>query len=244
MLKPAYTRLVSKIVRFRVAMVMSLCLLMVALAIAVIPITRGQRIGPDEANARLAPPRISSILAPGVLPLPGILKPVITTSIGSAISQAVRGLPLTKPLQGPPWIGDAPLPLHPPHGLPSLPVQDPVQQTSAASLAMPGANQTFDGMSQGDACGNCIPPDPNGAVGPNHYVEMVNSSFAVYSKTGTRLAGPTNINALWSGLPGPCRTYNDGDPIVVYDHLADRWLLSQFAVNRGNGPYDECVAVS
>src|SRR5437016_5566710 len=167
MLKPAYTRLVSKIVRFRVAMAMSLCLLMVALAIAVIPITRRQRIGPDEANARPAPPRISSILAPGVLPLPGTLKPVITTSVGSAI-------------------------------------------------------------------------------GPNHYVEMVNSSFAVYSKTGTKLSGPTDINSLFQGLPAtaPCRLYNDGDPVVVYDHLADRWVLSQFAVNGGSGPYDECIAVS
>src|SRR6266568_1930259 len=246
MLKPAYTRLVSKIVRFRVAVVMSLCLLMVALAIAVIPITRGQKIGADEASGRPVPPRISSILAPGVLSLPGTLKPVVTTSVGSGVSQVVRGLPLTKPLQGPPWTGDAPLPLHPPHGLPSLPVQDPVQQTSAASLAMPAANQTFDGMSQGDACGNCIPPDPNGAVGPNHYVEMVNSSFAVYSKTGTKLSGPTDINSLFQGLPAtaPCRLYNDGDPVVVYDHLADRWVLSQFAVNGGNGPYDECIAVS
>ena len=118
MLKPAYTHLVSKIVRFRVAVVMSLCLLMVALAIAVIPITRGQKIGADEASGRPVPPRISSILAPRVLSLPGTLKPVVTTSVGSGVSQVVRGLPLTKPLQGPPWTGDAPLPLHPPHGLP------------------------------------------------------------------------------------------------------------------------------
>src|SRR5437870_640370 len=83
-----------------------------------------------------------------------------------------------------------------------------------------------------------------GAAGPNHYAEMVNSSFAIYSKTGTKLAGPTHINALWSNLPGPCKDDNDGDPIVVYDHLADRWVLSQFAVNGGSGPYDECIAVS
>ena len=109
---------------------------------------------------------------------------------------------------------------------------------------MPTPTQTFEGMNQADGCGNCIPPDPNGAVGPNHYTEMVNSSFAIYSKTGTKLAGPTHINLLWSALPGPCKDFNDGDPVVLYDHLADRWVLTQFAVNGGNGPFHECVAVS
>src|SRR5207302_10042298 len=124
--------------------------LMVALAIAVIPITRGQKIGADEASGRPVPPRISSILAPGVLSLPGTLKPVVTTSVGSGVSQVGRGLPLTKPLQGPPWTSDAPLPLHPPHGLPGSPVQEPVQQTRAAALGTPAAHSTVAGMSHGD----------------------------------------------------------------------------------------------
>src|SRR5207253_5774876 len=96
----------------------------------------------------------------------------------------------------------------------------------------------------------CLPPDTNGAVGPTQYVQMVNSVFSVYDKAGTRLSGPTQINALFSALPADsrCRATNDGDPVVVYDQLADRWLLSQFAVRDDsggtNGPYEQCIAVS
>ncbi|HQX75990.1 MAG TPA: hypothetical protein PL074_06735, partial [Thermoflexales bacterium] len=79
----------------------------------------------------------------------------------------------------------------------------------------------FQGINQAGGCGNCAPPDTNGDVGPNHYVQSVNSSFAVYSKTGTKLYGPANINTLWSGFGGACQTRNDGDPIVLYDSMAD-----------------------
>src|SRR5258706_5370277 len=94
-------------------------------------------------------------------------KPVVITATASGTSSAVRALPLTKPELGK-CEGDSPLPIHPPHALPSLPVQDPVQQTSAPSAAVAMTNQTFDGMNQSEACGGCIPPDPVGAVGPNH----------------------------------------------------------------------------
>lgn len=124
-----------------------------------------------------------------------------------------------------------------------LPVVDPVQQKSQGALAIAAPLGTFEGINQAGGCGNCIPPDPTGDVGPNHYVEAVNSSFAVYSKTGTVLAGPTDINALFSTLPGnpPCKQLNDGDPIVLHDQLSDRWLISQFTA----GPdYHECIAIS
>jgi hypothetical protein len=88
-----------------------------------------------------------------------------------------------------------------------------------------------------------IPPDPVGDVGPNHYVQMVNVSFAVFDKNGNRLVGPTVINQLWQGQGIPCETSIDGDPIVLYDQLADRWLLSQFAVRQGP-PFYECIAIS
>src|SRR5207249_1158861 len=85
----------------------------------------------------------------------------------------------------------------------------------------------------------------NGAVGPNHYVQIVNLSFAIWDKAGTRLFGPAAANTLWQGFGGPCETSNDGDPIVRYDHLADRWLLSQFALpNFPQGPFYQCIAVS
>src|SRR4029077_19100950 len=140
--------------------------------------------------------------------------------------------------------GHAPLPIHPPHAPPTLPVIDPVQQKDMPATAMANPIQTFEGMNQADGCGGCIPPDPDGAVGPKHYVEMVNAAYSVYDKSGTRLVGPVHINLLWQNLPGRCQVDNDGDPIVVYDHLADRWVLSQFAVNAGNGPFAQCIAVS
>lgn len=96
----------------------------------------------------------------------------------------------------------------------------------------------FDGIS---ATG-FVPPDTVGAVGPRHYIQMVNSAFAIYDKQGNLLAGPSAINSLWSGFGGPCQTQNHGDPIVRYDHLADRWLISQFAVP-GNDLH-ECIAIS
>jgi hypothetical protein len=90
-----------------------------------------------------------------------------------------------------------------------------------------------------------LPPDPTGDIGPNHYVQAVNLSFAIYSRTGTLLYGPANVNTLFAGMGGVCETSNDGDPIVQYDHLADRWLVSQFALpNYPRGPFYECIAIS
>ena len=91
------------------------------------------------------------------------------------------------------------------------------------------------------------PPDPVGDVGPNHYVEMINLGFAVYSKTGTLLLGPIDTGTLWSGFAVPDCTEPSGDPIVLYDQLMDRWLLSQFTTSGltdPNKPFWNCVAIS
>jgi hypothetical protein len=95
------------------------------------------------------------------------------------------------------------------------------------------------------------PPDTTGDLGLTHYVQWVNLRYAVYSVTrsgGTITAFtlvpgfPKNGNAIWQGFGGPCEQYNDGDPIVQYDQLAGRWILTQFAVSAA--PYTQCVAVS
>ncbi|NTU62156.1 MAG: carboxypeptidase regulatory-like domain-containing protein [Chloroflexi bacterium] len=91
------------------------------------------------------------------------------------------------------------------------------------------------------------PPDTVGDVGPNHYIQMVNVKMAVYDKSGTPLFGPVDINSLWDGFGGPCETTNDGDPIVLFDQLANRWFMSQFALpNIGTdaGPFYQCIAIS
>jgi hypothetical protein len=106
-------------------------------------------------------------------------------------------------------------------------------------IAAPITN--FDGVNN---VNGVLPPDTNGDVGPNHYMQWVNLSFAIYSKNGTLLYGPAAGNTLWSGFGGVCQSRNDGDPIVQYDHLADRWMVSQFAVPGSTSGYHQCIAVS
>jgi hypothetical protein len=93
-----------------------------------------------------------------------------------------------------------------------------------------------------------IPPDTNGAIGKGFYLQMVNTVFAVWdvSSTPTKLPGyPTKISSVFQapGL-GMCSTHDDGDPVVVYDTAADRFVISQFALNFRQERYFECIAVS
>ncbi len=110
---------------------------------------------------------------------------------------------------------------------------------NTTAVSAPG--QSFDGLTN---LNGVLPPDTTGDVGPNHYVQWVNLSMAVYSKTGALLWGPSNGNAIWSGFGGVCSTRNDGDPIVQYDQAADRWMIAQFSVPGGASGYHECIAVS
>src|SRR6185436_1707390 len=75
---------------------------------------------------------------------------------------------------------------------------------------------------------------------------IVNSGFSIHNRTGTILFGPVQTNTLWSGFGGFCQTDNDGDAIVLYDSIADRWFITQFAVTNGNkvNGNTQCVAVS
>jgi len=87
-----------------------------------------------------------------------------------------------------------------------------------------------------------VPPDPCGAVGPNHYFQMVNFVSAVYDKAGTRLLGPFNSGLIWLGMP---HNSSNGDGIVLYDENAGRWMISQLALpDYPNGPFYEMIAVS
>ena len=99
-------------------------------------------------------------------------------------------------------------------------------------------------------CG-CLPPDSDGDVGPNHYINSVNSSIKIFDKLGNALNGAngTTYNSFFSGLGtgNPCgNNLNDGDGIVFYDHMADRWVVSDFAFGAfpGAGPFMQCIGVS
>ena len=89
------------------------------------------------------------------------------------------------------------------------------------------------------------PPDTNGRVGAKQYVQWNNTSFAVFNKTtGALLYGPAAGNTLFQSLGGVCATHNDGDPVVAFDILAGRWILSQFVVGADPEFSHQCVAVS
>jgi len=123
-----------------------------------------------------------------------------------------------------------------------------IQDSDASSRALlapdvPSPLLTFDGIVfPGVGC-NCAPPDTNGEVGQTQYVQMVNEGIQVFNKsTGASIFGPVGITTLWNGFGGVCQNNGDGDPVVMYDQLANRWVITQFA--GVSVPTDECVAVS
>jgi hypothetical protein len=167
-------------------------------------------------------------------------------SVKNDVSQKLRDVP---PGEAPQWTvpREMPEPKGGENGSKSAPrpqVTDPVVQNkfsgtdSLAALAAPSPAKNFPGLTNRNGV---YPPDPTGDVGPNHYVQMVNSSIQIFDKNGATLYGPTNNNTIWSGFGGACQTRNDGDPVVLYDQLADRWLVSQFT---SANPYGECIAIS
>lgn len=121
-------------------------------------------------------------------------------------------------------------------------------ETLLPSAAIPGASFEGPGTGLPGFVMTGAPPDTTMAVGLTHIVAWVNSQYAVFSKTGTVLLGPVNGSTLFTGLPNECATTNRGDPILQYDRLADRWILSQFAFALSGGspamPYYQCIAVS
>lgn len=121
----------------------------------------------------------------------------------------------------------------PPSGLGDSVLQDEDSEDSGeAALSLVGPLLVKSGMTSFAA-----PPDTVGAVGKNHFIQMVNATtFQIFDKQGNALTGVLNFGGLWGSAP--CNT-NIGDPIIIYDHFADRWILSQFA----DGGY-ECIAVS
>ncbi|MBI3782174.1 MAG: hypothetical protein HY270_02115 [Deltaproteobacteria bacterium] len=130
-------------------------------------------------------------------------------------------------------------------------------QDSFAALSAPAAPSTtlsFEGISNSNNSATLgllvVPPDPNGDVGGSQYVQAANLLVQVFDKnTGNPLLphppttpAPILISSLFAGFGSPCETTDDGDAIVLYDGLADRWLISQFSTT--GPPYHQCIAVS
>jgi len=90
-----------------------------------------------------------------------------------------------------------------------------------------------------------LPPlDCNGAAGPNHFVQTISGSFAIYSRTGQLLAGPIDLIYLFTGLPGGDPSYPWIDPITLYDEQADRWLMACFSFSRADSASYMLIAIS
>jgi hypothetical protein len=179
------------------------------------------------------------------------LTPKFSPAVAFDVSPAVRNLPrAARPLTFPP---DTILEVRQergPEGPEAHPAKgysgDAALQGLSPAVAIPSPLANFEGLSNQDNFNifgfRVNPPDPNGEVGPNNYVEIINLVFAVYDKNGNKLVGPVDTGSLWAGFAIPDCTDPSGDPVVLYDQLEDRWLLSQFTTR---GPiYYNCVAVS
>jgi len=139
-------------------------------------------------------------------------------------------------------------------------ITNPNSDSVKAQLAGPLTGVTlfnnFDGQSAQDNRNlfgfAFVPPDTNGAVGGSQFVQMVNVTIAVYDKaSGALQFGPAAIHTLWTGFGGLCEfgggtpTFADGgDPVVLYDQLAGRWLVSQLQYNTTFTQTAQCIAVS
>ncbi len=85
-------------------------------------------------------------------------------------------------------------------------------------------------------------PDPVGDIGPNHYVQAVNSAFQVFDTAGNPLTNALLIKHLWNNTDSPCKLAHPRDPIVRYDKQADRWLISGFIMPSSGERM--CIAIS
>jgi PKD repeat protein len=126
----------------------------------------------------------------------------------------------------------------------SLDGPDPIlQKSTITNRNSPEIVENYNGNSN---IYGVAPPDTQGDVSFDHYFQMVNNGFRIWDKSGNSVYGPADNITLWDGFPGPWSGTNDGDPVVLYDEYADRWIASQFSLPYGanNGPYYELVAVS
>jgi hypothetical protein len=163
-------------------------------------------------------------------------KTIVTYPSAFAVSQPVSDLPIDESMFA---NREVPEPRPVPHavGAPGL-HEDSVLQKENGPLVSATLGVDFDGI----PAQNYAPSDSNLAVGPNHIVETVNVRLAVYNKSGTLLSGPTNFTTFFAPLGGNCFG-GASDPIVNYDRLADRWVISDIGYT-GSAPFLECVAVS
>jgi hypothetical protein len=114
---------------------------------------------------------------------------------------------------------------------PSAPIGPPTLSAPA-----PPPNAVYEGLDR-FTWGAGSPPDTNGDVGPNNYIQTVNTSIGVYRKTDGFQQAAFTFNTLMSqgAFGNQCDTNNFGDPVVLYDTFEDRWIISDFAFTLDGG---------
>ncbi len=189
--------------------------------------------------------------------------PIVTSSSAMAVSQPMETLAQMEPANLYRGIGgyverSHSIPRIPsetkgfvPAPLVSVPANTPYNQTANYQPLGAAISANFDGLGLGTPSFAITgaPPDTTMGVSPTQIVQWVNSQYAVFDKLGNKLLGGTGFlpgNAIWATLPAGslCRDFNRGDPMVQYDRIADRWILSQFAFNNGFTLNAQCFAVS
>jgi hypothetical protein len=195
-------------------------------------------------NGKRFAPGVSTIaicLATASLAFGQHTKTTVTYPSAHADSKHVRELPIDAlGLRDEEAEPPRPLPLRSHHGAEAAATAtDPAVQTDVRPFVSAAKGVDFDGIgSQGFS-----PSDVNLAIGPNHIVQTVNVRLAVFNKSGALLSGPTNLTTFFAPLGGDCAA-GGSDPIVNYDRLADRWVVSQIGIAAGGASFSECVAVS
>ena len=117
-------------------------------------------------------------------------------------------------------------------------VYDPNLQRWFGSVLTDTTIVNFDGNSNSQGF---VPPDTYGDVSPDCYFQVVNCHYSIYAKNGIKIFGPVDNSTVWQGMPN---NSNDGDAVVVYDEVANRWLFSQFSLPNTNGPFFQMIAIS
>ena len=125
----------------------------------------------------------------------------------------------------------------------------PVQNTPSPNAPAPAASSSFEGLDFTN-WGAGHPPDTNGDVGPQYYIQTINTSVGIYNKSDGSRVTAFIFNTLMSqgNFGNLCDTSNFGDPVVLYDTFEDRWIITDFAFNLSGGnpvaPEFQCFAVS
>jgi len=193
------------------------------------------------------------------------LKPQVATAIATATSKALRDLPASVETDSATLEDferrivnslNVELDRPQPPGAPAPSIDAAIAgmprsgaSAQAPSSVTPPAIGSFEGIGDADnaavGLGLVNPPDTNADVSRNQIVETVNSSFRVYNKAGVPLTSVIKQSTLFAPLGGQCAKTDPGDPIVLYDRMADRWNISQFNfANSAAAPFHQCIAVS